>query len=139
MIESIILTVAKTVGVPAYLLLAICTYESGLQNKVVHHDGGSASYGVCMVKKGTADMMGFKVTLSDLMDPEINATIAATYLKYQLDRYDNNICKATAGYNSGTYHPSSKAPGYPRNLKYLRKVQKLVDLPLKHKLQRCEG
>ncbi len=135
---TMIMIVAKKIGISGSLLLAICTNETGLNNVMVHHDGGSTSYGICQVKVGTAKMMGYEVSGEDLMKPEVNAEIAAVYLKYQIDRYDGNICKGTAGYNAGRYNPSDIAPGHPRNLKYLRRVQKLVDFSFKHKLQRCE-
>lgn len=136
---AVILLAAKKIGISGYLLLAICTHETGLQNKIVHHDGGSPSYGVCQVKKGTAEMMGYNVSEKDLMNPEVNAEIAGAYLKYQINRYQGNICKGTASYNSGKYNPSMKAIGQPRNLKYNRSVQKLLGPDMKHKLQRCES
>lgn len=136
---TIILLAAKKIAVSGALLLAICTHETGLKNTMVHHDGGSPSYGICQVKKDTAKMMGYNVNGNDLMKPEVNAKVAASYLKYQLDRYDNNMCMATASYNAGRYNPSSKMIGHPRNLKYIRSVQKLLGPEIKHKLQRCEA
>jgi soluble lytic murein transglycosylase-like protein len=135
---AIILLAAKKIGIAGSLLLAICTHETGLKNNMVHIDGGSPSYGVCQVKIGTAKMMNYEVTGKDLMNPEVNAVVAASYLKYQIDRYNGNLCKATASFNSGRYNPSDKAPGHPRNLKYLRSVQKLLDPSLRPQLQRCE-
>jgi soluble lytic murein transglycosylase-like protein len=123
---SIASVVAKKVGVPYFLLLAICTHESGgLKNIKLDNDMGTPSYGVCMVKSGTAQMFGYKGTEKELMIPKINFTVAAKYLKYQLDRYDNNWCKATAAYNSGTYFESKKKPGQPIpiSLQYIGRVK----------------
>lgn len=147
--ESIILLVAKTVGVPGVLLLAICTNESGLNNLTILHDGGSPSVGICQVKKETAELMGYKGIsygklrptknrmypgameavgrAKGLMNPKTNAEFAAKYLKYQLERYDNNWCKATAAFNAGTYNPSKKSPGKPRNYKYVKQVTLFLD------------
>jgi soluble lytic murein transglycosylase-like protein len=136
---TIILLAAKKIGVSGYLLLAICTHETGLTNKVVQHDGGTPTFGVCQVKLGTAKMVGYDIKGDDLMNPEVNAEVAGAYLKYQIDRYDGNICKATASYNAGRYNPSMKAIGNPRNLKYLRSVQKLLGPDMRHKLQKCES
>lgn len=134
-LETIVLAAAKSVGVPGFLLLAICTHESGLTNTTVPYDHGSPSYGVCMVKKGTAEFMQFKGSTKQLMNPHVNALYAAKYLKFQLDRYDGDLCKSTAAYNSGTYNESSKFPGLPRNMKYIRFVQNKMDEKLRHKLE----
>lgn len=130
-ISTIILAAAKAVGVPGALLLAICTHESNLENVIVADDGGSPSIGVCQMKQATAESMGFVGTQTDLLKPKTNAKYAAKYLKKQLDRYDGDWCKATAAYNSGTYNPSKKAPGKPRNLKYIKSV--VLKLDDKHK------
>lgn len=132
---SIILLAAKKAGVSGALLLAICTHESGLRNVLVPHDGGSPSYGICQVKYDTAKMIGFSGKEKDLMDPAINAKWAAEYLKFQKERYDGDWMKSTAAYNSGTYNESRKIPGCPRNLTYLKYVQKKLDEDLKHKLE----
>lgn len=79
-------------------------------------------------------MMGYKGQPKGLMNPAINADIAAKYLKYQMDRYDNNWCKVTAAYNAGTFNESTKYPGLPRNVKYVRKVQKKLEKHLHYKL-----
>lgn len=135
---SIIFLAAKKIGVSGALLLAICTNETGLNNNVHYNDGKSHSFGICQVKQPTAKMMGYEITSDDLMNPEVNAEVAASYLKYQVERYNGNICKGTAAYNSGSYNPSDKSIGHPRNLKYIRKVQKLLSPDLRYKLQRCE-
>lgn len=132
---SIILLAAKKAGVSGALLLAICTHESGLRNVLVPHDGGSPSYGICQVKYDTAKMIGFSGKEKDLMDPTINAKWAAEYLKFQKERYDGDWMKSTAAYNSGTYNESRKIPGCPRNLTYLKYVQKKLDENLQHKLE----
>jgi soluble lytic murein transglycosylase-like protein len=121
---TIILAAAKSVGISGSLLLAICTHESGLKNVKVPYDNGSASYGICQVKFSTAKGLGHKGNAQDLMNPEINAKWAAEYLKYQLKRYNYNIYKATAAYNSGRYNESTKKPGFAKNHLYVKKVQK---------------
>ena len=125
--SAIILAAAKAAKVSGALLLAICTQETNLTNVTVYHDGGSPSIGICQMKASTAEMLGFKGKADDLINPYVNAKWAAKYLKYQLDRYDGNWCQATAAYNAGTYNESKKLPGHPRNLKYVRRVQKLID------------
>lgn len=122
---SIILNAAKAAKVSGALLLAICTHESGLTNVTVPHDGGSPTYGVCQVKFGTAKQLGFTGKASELMKPEVNAEFAAKYLAYQQTRYGNlNWCRLAAAYNAGSYNPSEKMVGFPKNLKYVHNVQK---------------
>jgi soluble lytic murein transglycosylase-like protein len=124
--SAIILLAAKKAAVSGTLLLAICTQESRLKNVVLRNDGGSPTFGICGVKLGTAQMFGFQGTSDDLMKPAINAKFAALYLKYQLNRYENNIERAIAAYNAGSFNESLVLPGRPRNLKYVKKVMALM-------------
>jgi soluble lytic murein transglycosylase-like protein len=123
---SIITLVSKQVGVSASLMLAICTHESGLRNIHNENDHGTPSIGICQLKVATAQLLGFKGTRKNLEDPMTNAKWAARYLKMQLERYDNDGCKAVAAYNSGSFAESKKKPGYPRNLRYVKEVQELI-------------
>lgn len=129
---SIILSAAKAAHVSGALLLAICTHESGLKNVWVPHDGGSPSIGICQIKYGTAKQLGFKGVAKDLMKPEVNAEYAAKYLAYQESRYGaDNWCILAAAYNAGSFNESTKQPGHPRNMKYIRHIQENLD-PLLH-------
>jgi soluble lytic murein transglycosylase-like protein len=134
-VATIILTAAKTAHVSGTLLLAICQHESGgFKHNYNAHDRGSASIGSCQIKKTTAEMVGFRGTAQDLMGPRTNAKYAARYLKYQQNRYGDNWTMIAASYNSGTYHESTLYPGCPRNLKYIRFVQKRLPDELKDRL-----
>jgi len=129
-----ILWAAKAVKIPSSLLLAVCIHESGLHNTVTPYDGNTPTYGVCQVKLSTAQSLGFEGTSDDLMVPGINAYWAATYLKKQMARYDGDWCKAVAAYNAGTYNESQVEPGHPRNLKYVRGVQRELASTLRPRL-----
>ena len=122
---QIILHAAKMAKVSGFVLLAICTQETKLQNIVHKNDGGSHSYGICQVKMDTAKMLGYEGPEEDLNSPEINAKWAANYLRYQQLRY-GDMCKAVAAYNAGRYNESKVMPGYPRNLKYVNSVNKIL-------------
>lgn len=135
---SLVILAAKKVGVSSSLLLAICSHESNLKNVYVKHDGGSPSIGICQIKESTAKMLGFDGDEQDLMIPYVNAKWAAEYVKWQLKRYDHDWCKTTSAYNAGSYTESKVVPGFPRNLKYVRKVQKRIDIDLQHKLSCIE-
>ena len=123
---TIIGLAAKKVGISGALLLAVCVHESGLKNITNEFDHGSPSIGVCQLKKKTAEMLGFKGNRIALENPATNIWWAAKYLKWQLERYDGNACKAISAYNSGSYHESKKKPGYPRNLKYVKSIKNLI-------------
>jgi soluble lytic murein transglycosylase-like protein len=132
--ETIILTltgIAKTIGISPALLIAVCTTETNLKNVITYNDGATHSYGLCQVKLETAKFMG-KVhnkphlenfTEKDMQDIKNNAKIAALYLKYQLNRYGGDYCKATAAYNAGRFKESKDYPGKPFNWKYVKKVK----------------
>jgi soluble lytic murein transglycosylase-like protein len=136
---AIILSAAKTAKVSGSLLLAICTHESGLTNAMVLHGGNSPTYGVCQVKYETAHMIGFKGKPLDLMDPSTNAKWAAKYVSYQVGRYgSSDWCKLAAAYNAGTYNPSSKVLGCPKNLKYVKAVKSKLKREF-HSRMACGG
>ena len=119
---TIILAAAKTAGVSGSLLLAICTHESGLKNTLVQNDKGSPTFGICQIKAPAAAQVGFIGNPLALMVPEVNAKYAARYLRYQLNRYDQDSCMAVAAYNMGSYRESKKHPGQPTNISYIAEV-----------------
>lgn len=130
----ILTTVAKKVGISPALLIAVCTTETNLRNIDTPNDGATTSYGVCQVKLETAQFMGkvyrkpavASFEENDIQTIENNAKVAALYLKYQINRYDGDICKGVAAYNAGRYKESSKYPGRPFNWKYVEKVRKNI-------------
>lgn len=139
-IESIILAAAKAAHVSGVLLLAICSHESNnFTMNYAPNDHGSPSFGICQVKKSAALQNGFNEKTENLMDPVTNAKYAARYLRYQQSRYgEDNWLILTASYNSGSYNPSRKMPGCPKNLKYVKLVQKRLPEEFKDRLQ-CDG
>lgn len=83
-------------------------------------DNGSPSIGVCQVKLNTARMLGFKGAESELLNPKVNVHYAGKYLHKQLCRYDYNLYKGVAAYNSGTWRMNVE--GQTRNYTYVEKV-----------------
>ena len=133
-IVTIILSAAKAAGVSGSLLLAVCSHESGdFKHNYNAFDVNSPSWGSCQLKYSTALQLGFKGLPHQLMNPRVNAKYAALYLKYQQSRYGNDWIKLVAAYNSGSYNPS-RVEGCPRNLKYLKLVQKKLPLDLRGRL-----
>lgn len=106
-IESIIWAADKA-EVPRHVLLALCWNESSFRTDgVTHLDGSSFSYGICQVKLKTALFMDQVYKHKVIATPErletlhVNAFYAAKYLKYQLNKYNQNIHMAVDGYNKG--------------------------------------
>lgn len=130
---SIIAAAAKAAQVSAVLLYAICAHESrDFSLDYALYDNGSPSYSVCQVKATTASQFGFKGSPMELRNPHVGIKYAAIYLKYQMNRYNGNACKAVAAYNAGTYLESSVKPGYPKNLRYVRSVQNKLPKEKRH-------
>lgn len=132
---SIIFSTSKIIGIRASFLLAICTQETGLKNIFIENDKGSPTIGICGIKKTTANLMGFNGTENQLMNTEINIYYAAKYLKYQIDRYNYDYCKAVAAYNAGSFIESQKKLGFPKNLRYVKLVQQKLPENLRAKLE----
>lgn len=133
---TLILTTAKTAHVSGALLLAVCSHESAnFTLNYSAHDNGSPSFGVCQLKFATALALGFSGKPEELMDPKTNVYFAAQYLQYQQSRYGvKEWCKQVSAYNSGTYNESEIYPGFPKNLKYVRLVQRRLPKHLQSKL-----
>lgn len=139
-------TAAKTIGISPSLLIAVCMTETNLKHVDTLNDGPSTSYGVCQIKLETAQFMGkvHKIKKIQSFEPEDmrvlqnNTVTAALYLKYQIDRYEGDVCKAIAAYNAGSYKESKDSPGKPFNIKYVDKVVRNLDSQNLDELT-CEG
>lgn len=112
---------SKQQSLPNGLISALCFVESSHKISAVHFkDGKDDSIGVCQVQPKTANFLKFKGSKAQLMDPSINITYAARYLKYQLRRYNGDVYKAVAAYNAGSYIEARE--GIAINHNYVRKV-----------------
>jgi len=128
---STILAAAKAVGVNGTLLLAICSHESNdFKVNYVAQDRGSPSYGSCQLKVGTAALFGFKGNPNQLNELKTNAKYAALYLRRHQEHYGEDWIKLTAAYNAGSFFPSKKNPRCPKNMGYVKLVQKKLPLEL---------
>lgn len=117
LVKQALIQAAESTEVPLRLLSAICYTESGFRIKAIkRHDGDGHSYGLCQIKEATARDMGFTGNVKDLFDPFINTYYSGKYLKYQLDRYDQDWVSAISAYNAG--HRGYKV----KNKKYVNKV-----------------
>lgn len=137
---SIIFSAAKAAKVSGLLLTAICLHESrDFKYNYVDDDNGTPSFSVCQLKESTARMLGFKGKTSELRNEYVAIRYSALYLKYQQDRYGSeDWCRITSAYNSGSFIESEKYPGKPKNLRYVKKVQKKLAVELQDRLS-CEN
>lgn len=100
--EKAVFEAARLEQLDPTLLAGLCWHESGLDPaRINEKDGGSASYGLCQVKLGTARGLGFQISARDLLRPDVNARVAARYLAYQLGREHGDVVRALAAYNAG--------------------------------------
>lgn len=116
-----ILSVSQALGLPPGLLSAMSYVESRHNVKAINHqDGLGDSLGALQIKFATARMIGYQGSADRLLEPKANAYWAALYLKHQLNRYDGDVVRAIAAFNSGAYRLDKT--GKPVNLDYVRKV-----------------
>lgn len=99
-IAEIIIVSAQLVGVSPDLMLSVCWQETHHRNMVNRHDKGSPSFGVCQVKKAAAKTVIPTITEKELMNPLVNAYVAAKYIKQHQLKYKSEKI-AISRYNGG--------------------------------------
>lgn len=125
-IPLVISLAAKAVGVSPALLLALCFQESSHRNVFRADDGGRSSIGICQVQLRSAREVEPRIHASDLMNPRINARVAAKYLKKQIKRYGGRVYCGVNAYNAGHTDNCTKTI----NTRYVRRVKShLRELP----------
>lgn len=124
---ALLKTIAIAVQISSKLLISICWIESNHRNVVNLDDGGSPSYGICQIKLETANWIkekyklpGEKLSVVDIMTPEINAYYAALYLKWQTTRYPNDLNCIISSYNAGSCIKSNQET-------YVKKVKEKME------------
>ncbi|MDR1947623.1 MAG: lytic transglycosylase domain-containing protein [Desulfovibrio sp.] len=92
-VKDLAASVAKAEGVPAELLMAVITQESGGNQAAVSKAGAR---GLAQLMPETAKELGV-----DPDDPKQNVTGGARYLRLMLEKYKGNIPLALMAYNWG--------------------------------------
>lgn len=116
--DSIIETIAAQFDIDAGLLRAIVQTESGYDASAVSPKG---AIGLMQVLPPTGRRFGF----TDLMDPKTNLSAGAAYLKWLLNRFDDNLELALAAYNAGesaVERYGSTIPPYRETRSYVASV-----------------
>lgn len=108
---------AEATGVPAALIHAVITVESGYKPRVVSSAG---AIGMMQLIPGTAAMMGV-----DPYDPEQNILGGAKYLAQLTRQFDGDANLVLAAYNAGpaaVTRNGYKIPRYKETMAYVPKV-----------------
>jgi len=111
---------AERHDVPPLLIAAITRVESDFDPNELSHKGAR---GLMQVMPETGARFGVPPSL--LFDPERNIAAGTAYLSWLLDRYDNDLDLALAGYNAGegAVDKYSGIPPYRETRNYVRKVR----------------
>lgn len=125
---SMIRTVSLEHGVPTTLIYATIFKESSVNPNAQRWEPNVEQYamGFGQVLPTTAEWLGFTGQAEQLLDPATNLNYVAKYLRYQLDRYGNDIPKAIAAYNAGSARYTSS--GTFINQAYVDSVSKYFNL-----------
>jgi soluble lytic murein transglycosylase len=100
--DDIIRQQAREKGVDAPLIAAVIWQESKFRDQTSH----AGARGLMQITPATAAEIeklsgGQSFEFEDLADPDINIRYGTFYLRYLLDRYDDNEIAALAAYNAG--------------------------------------
>jgi len=124
--HPMIAKISDEVGVDEDLLHAMIKVESNYQSHAVSHKGAR---GLLQVMPATGKRFGY----SNLMDPEENLRAGATYMKWLIEHFDNDLTLALAGYNAGegaVRKYGRKVPPYKETRNYVKKVLGHYQQPL---------
>ena len=111
-IKLLVDIIAERHKVPNDLAHAIVSLESNYDPTVT---GKLGEIGLGQIRCGTAKSEGFKGKCTELYKPEVNLEYSMAYLRYALDRTNNDICKAASFYSSGQV-PRSNKTAYCRKM-----------------------
>jgi soluble lytic murein transglycosylase-like protein len=93
-VDEIVRQAGGRYGVDPCLIVAVMSQESGFRRYAISPKGAC---GYMQLMPDTARRFG----VTDIFDPQQNIFAAAQYLRFLLDRFDNNLDLTLAGYNAG--------------------------------------
>lgn len=118
-IVDIIKSTAAAYELPWQLIMAISWQESLLDPNAEGDD--CTAIGVMQMSLATAEwLMGRPVSVEQLKNPVLNIDLGCRYVRHQMDRYDQDMYKAVAAYNAGSF--IDKGNGEAVNDLYTRRV-----------------
>lgn len=123
-LDNLIVQISNKHGVDPALTKAVISTESSFDVNARRYEPHlkDSSLGLMQLLTKTAKWMLKKSDLSEseLLRPDVNIEAGVRYLKYQLNRYKNNIKHAILSYNAGSVR--RKKDGSYINEQYLNKV-----------------
>jgi soluble lytic murein transglycosylase-like protein len=119
--DPIIETAAASAALEANLLRAVIAVESGFNSRAVSKRG---AIGLMQLMPATAMRFG----VSNAFDPRQNVRAGAQYLKFLIERFDNDLSLALAAYNAGEQavdRNGGQIPPYMETQAYVPRVLKI--------------
>ncbi len=116
--DPIIERAAASQAIEANLLRAVIVVESGFNSRAVSPRG---AVGLMQLMPATARRFG----ASNLYDPGQNVVAGASYLKFLINRFGNNVRLALAAYNAGEEavdRSGGRIPPYSETQAYVPRV-----------------
>lgn len=116
--DPIIERAAASQAIEANLLRAVIVVESGFNSRAVSRRG---AVGLMQLMPSTARRFG----VSDLNDPGQNVVAGASYLKFLIKRFGNDVRLALAAYNAGedaVDRSGGRIPPYSETQAYVPRV-----------------
>lgn len=101
--KNFIREAAKSYGIDPALMLAFAEVESSFNVRAIRYEPKIKTYsvGLFQVLYPTAQSMGFKGSLENLMKPEVNIMFAAKYIKKCANRF-SSVPYIACCYNAGS-------------------------------------
>lgn len=126
--QSIVTEYVDEYSLDEILVKAVIWKESSGNPNAKKWEGGDKGYsrGLMGLLYTTAQQMGFPGEPDDLFDPDTNVHYGTAYLRWQLDRYSEDVRKALSAYNAGTYTEVNKQY-VDKVLEYYSRIKKEVE------------
>ena len=125
--EDVVYSYANENGLDPYLVLGIIKAES---NFISDARSNKDAKGLMQITDSTAtwaaEKMGYKnFSVSELANPQTNIAIGCWYLRYLLDRYNDDVTLALCSYNAG----SGNVASWLSNEQYSKDGKTLENIP----------
>lgn len=125
-LTDLVNTIARKHNVDPNLVKAIIKQESAWDVNASRYEAhlNDSSWGLMQVLLKTAKWMlnNDKLTIQDLIKPEVNVEAGTRYLAYLSGRYPNNLQDVMASYNAGS--PRKNKDGTYTNQSYVDKISR---------------
>jgi soluble lytic murein transglycosylase-like protein len=122
--DAIIERAAATAAVEPNLLRAVIVVESGFNARALSRRG---AVGLMQVMPATASRFG----VANLYDPRENVHAGASYLRFLMNKFGQNVQLVLAAYNAGedaVVRNGGRIPPFAETLAYVPKVLKIYSM-----------